>query len=537
MKLKICSQFYDNTRNFIKFEKKGCRMINVLTPEQVRQADDTAIKKYNIPSLILMENAARSIAELIKTLIGDETYFPPKIAVFCGVGNNGGDGYALARHLVDYGDVFVYWIGDSKKMSSETKQNFDILSNLGIELKHITNNDHIILIEDDYDIIIDALIGVGGTENLKGIVVDLLQKINSLKGIKIAVDVPTGLNASTGKAHPNTFVADYTVTMFAIKTGMVIGDGPEFCGNIVIGRLGAPQSIVNEMCNTYILEKNDFWTNLPFRWRNSSKFDYGKVLVVAGSHKMPGAAALVANSAIKNGAGLVYLFTPKIHPQILPEVIAFEAKSNQLETFTLENLSEIIDLGKKVNSIVVGPGIQINDETERFVAELIKKFSKDTPILLDADAITSNLQNLKLNNNVLITPHIGEFSRLTDIPREDISKNPIYYAQQWANKLGCNILLKGPTTIITNGNRTFLNNYGSPALATAGSGDVLSGIIASFVAQGKDIFVAGVIGAYLHSLVGEIYEKNYFNRGLTASKIVDLIEVVYNELAKEINGE
>lgn len=512
-------------------------MIYVLTPNEVRQADETAINKFNIPSVILMENAARSIAELIKTIPGYDNNFSSKIAVFCGVGNNGGDGYALARHLVDLGDVEVFWIGDSKKMSSETKQNFDILKSLGIRVEHITHSDQISSIDDDYDLIVDALIGVGGTENLKGIVVDLLEKINMMPGIKVAVDVPTGLNALTGQCHPDTFVADYTVTMFAIKTGMVIGDGPEFCGNIVVGRLGAPQTIVDEICNTFIIEKNDFLANLPSRKRNSSKFDYGKVLVIAGSHKMPGAAALVANSAIKNGAGLVYLFTPKIHSKTLPEIIAFEAQSNQFGTFSIENLPEILEFSKKVSVLAIGPGMQINDETEQIVAEIINNCSKDIPILLDADAITPNLQKLKLNQNVLLTPHIGEFSRLTGIAREEIIKNPIHYAQQWATKMHCNILLKGPTTIITNGKQTFLNTYGSPVLATAGSGDVLTGIIASFVAQGSDIFVAGVIGAYLHSKIGEFYEKEFFNRGLTASKMIDLIEVVYNGLTKEIDVE
>lgn len=512
-------------------------MIYVLTPEEVRKADEIAIKKFNIPASILMENAARSIAELIKTLPEYTSDSFSKIAVFCGVGNNGGDGFALARHLVDYGEVNVFWIGDAKKMSPETKQNFDILFNLGININQITNLEQIQLINDEYDIVIDALIGVGGTENLKGIVVDLLEIINSFQGIKIAVDVPTGLNALTGQTHPNTFVADYTVTMFAVKSGMVLGQGPDFCGNIVVGRLGAPQSIVEEICNTFIIEKNDFWINLPARYRNSSKFDYGKVLIVAGSPKMPGAAALVANSAIKNGAGLVYLITPKIHPLTLPEVIAFEAKTNSSGTISAENLSEIIEFSKNVNVIAIGPGIQVNEETGKIVTEIIKKRSKDIPIILDADAITPILRKVKLNYNVLLTPHIGEFSRLIGVSREEIAKNPLSYAQLWANKLNCNILLKGSTTIITNGKQTFLNNYGSPALATAGSGDVLSGIISSFVAQGKDVFISAIIGAYLHSQIGEIYEKNFFNRGLTATKMIDLIEFVYNELSREIQGK
>lgn len=508
-------------------------MIYILTPEEVRKADQKAIDEYNIPATILMENAARSAAEFIKSLLGYETHSPSKIAVFCGVGNNGGDGFALARHLVDYEEIYVYWIGDPQKMSIETKLNFDILSNLNVTLEHITKQEQIQSIDDDFEIIIDALIGVGGSENLKGLVVDLLEKIESIRGIRIAIDVPTGLNSASGLVHPNAFKADYTVTMFAVKTGMVLGKAPDYCGNIVVGKLGAPQSIVEELCKSYIIEKNDVLTNLPTRLRESSKFDYGKVQIIAGSVRMPGAATLVANSAIKAGAGLVYLHSTKFHPQLLPEVIPTELPPNSEGSLTANSIDEILEFSKNMNVIAIGPGMLLNDDTKKIVKEVVSKRNKDIPVILDADALSHNLTKFKLDKNLLLTPHIGEFARVIGVPREEISTNPLHYAKLWAKKLNCNILLKGPTTIITNGDVTFFNTYGNPALATAGSGDVLTGIIASLIAQGCDVLSAATLGAYFHSKIGDDYAIKYASRGLTASKMIDLIEITYNELEKE----
>lgn len=508
-------------------------MLYILTPQEVRQADEYAIKELNIPAQILMENAARSIAELIASLISNESEESHTFSIFCGSGNNGGDGFALARHLVDYGEVWVYWIGDNNKMSPETKMNFELLSNLDVRITHITNKKDIEEIDIYSDFVIDAMIGVGGSENLKGLVVDILKKLEDFDGTKIAVDIPTGLNSENGQAHPNTFKANYCVTMFAIKTGMVIGKGPDYCGNIIIGKLGAPNSITSKLCNSFILEKNDVLVNLPLRFRNSSKFDYGKVMVIAGSNSMPGAAALVANSAIKTGAGLVYLFSTNIHSHLLPEIIPTQLLSDDDGAIHINNIEKILEISQKMSVIAIGPGLLINNNTQSLIQEVITKRDKNIPIILDADAITPNLPKVELDNNVLITPHIGEFARMTGLSREEIATNPLLHANKWAKKLNCHILLKGATSIITNGQINFLNINGVPAMATAGSGDVLTGIIASLIAQGCDLLQSAIVGAYLHSMLGDYYSTKIASRGLTASKMIELIEIIYNELEQD----
>ncbi len=534
MNYQICSQILINKCNFVKFEKIMKRfMIYVLSPEEVRKADNKAINDYHIPATILMENAARSVAETFDTIIKNNKLPIERIAVFCGVGNNGGDGFALARHLVDYGKVDVVWIGEPSKMSYETKLNFDILAGLEINLNHIDSVEQLNSIDWNYDVIFDALIGVGGSENLKGIVVNILERINKIKCLKIAVDIPTGLNAETGNANQNTFRADYTVTMFAVKTGMLLGMGPDYCGKIIVGKLGAPQSIVGSLCRHYIFEKGDILANLPKRKRNSSKFDYGKVQIIAGSALMPGAACLVANSVIKSGAGLVYLFSPKVHSQLLPEVISAELANNSYGSIGFANIDSLLEFSQNMNVIAIGPGLQINNDTEKIVEEIVKNRDKNISIVLDADAITPKLLKSELDKNVLLTPHIGEFARMIEVPREEVATNPLVFAQLWASKLKCNILLKGATTIITNGEKTFLNPFGHPSLATAGSGDVLTGIIASLSAQGCELITAATLGAYIHSKIGEYYEQNYSSRGLTASKMIDLIEIIYHELEKQ----
>lgn len=501
-------------------------MFPILTPEQTKIADKNAIESYGIPAIVLMENAARSSAKLIQKIINENEYDIENIAIFCGSGNNGGDGFAIARHLFEIFDTTVFWTGDKSKMSKETLTNYEIVVNLGIEIIHLDSDfDYNI---GDFDCIIDAMIGIGGTENIRGITLSILEAIQDTDALKFAIDVPTGLNALTGKANEFCFEADYTLTMFAEKTGLRINDGLNFSGMIIKAYLGAPDFITNDLADIFALEAEDLEYLLPERKKNSSKFDYGKSLIIAGSSKFSGAAALAVNACAKSGAGLTYLYSPTIHSSIFPEVI--NIRNNESNSIYL-NLSDFDFLTNEINqynSIAIGPGLGDNAETIELIKKLINKVNKDIPLIIDADALRAIDKNNKYRKNIILTPHIGEFSRLTGLTREEITENPSDLAIEWAEKLNCTIVLKGVPTIITDGESTYWNLFGNPSLAKGGTGDVLTGILAALTAKNMDfnISLTSAVAVLVHSLAADNFSLENSKETMLASDIINKLPII-----------
>jgi NAD(P)H-hydrate epimerase len=499
----------------------------ILTPDEARLADSLAINNYNIPAIVLMENAAHTSAQIIEEVLAESNIEDPQIIILCGSGNNGGDGFAIARHLQNDYSLIVYWIGDQQKMSNETRTNFDSIKKIGVKVIQLETEAELETIDFDCDCLIDSLIGVGGSENIKGLALQILKRIKSVDAIKIAIDVPTGLNAETGIANNDCFVADYTITMFAIKTGMLINDGIDVCGDIHIANLGAPISIIHKLANVSSLDEYDVASLLSIRNKKSSKYNFGRVLVIAGSRKYSGAGALCANAAIKSGAGVVVLCSTIIHPAILPEVITQILDENPDGTISSNNINLLLDEANKSDSIVIGPGIGDNDDTIKLVYELIQKIDSDKPLLIDADGLRVIRGEIKLRENIVLTPHCGEFSALSGISRNEIEKNSNKFAKEWAEKLGCIILLKNVPSVITNGKESYWNIYGNPGMSTAGSGDVLSGIIGKMLAQKNDPLIATAVGAYIHSKAGDIYENKYNQESLTATSLIDCLKKAF----------
>ncbi|MGA2298314.1 MAG: NAD(P)H-hydrate dehydratase [FCB group bacterium] len=498
----------------------------ILTPSEMRLADATAIEKYSIPSIILMENAARSAAEFIEEILFDEDKLEPEICILCGSGNNGGDGFAIARHLSVLYKIKILWIGSVDKMSPETEVNFRSIKAIGIPIKHIKDVDDIQHDDLKADCIIDALLGVGGSENVHGLAAYILNAIKEIDTLKIAIDAPTGLNTETGMAHPDCFKADYTITMFAIKTGMVLNDGIDVCGKIEVADLGAPEFIVESISKILSLEPLDVPDILIPRNKRSSKFDYGRVLIVAGSAQYPGAAALCSNSAITAGAGLVQLYTTVLHKSVLPEIIPCIVPSTSEGTISKDAFDIILKDSEKANVVVIGPGLGDNEETISLVSELISKLDKKVAIIIDADGLRAINANSRLRKNIILTPHSGEFSRITGIPRIEVEKEHSNFAKEWANKLNCTILLKHVPTVISDGEYSYWNLNGNPGMATGGSGDVLSGIIAGLLAQNIETMKAVSLGAFLHAMAGDFYKAKYSEVTLTASGILKSLKYI-----------
>lgn len=515
-------------------------MKSILTPEQMRLADMTAIERYGIPSAILMENAARSAAEIInaefaslseflRRTLGTTGSVSPKVGIFCGSGNNGGDGFAIARHLFGR-NIKVFWFGAKDKMSNETLTNFESIEKLGIETIHIGSPADLSMASFDFDCIIDAMIGVGGSSTINGIPALILGELTKTNSLKIAIDVPTGLDSLSGIAGSNCFRADLTISMFAIKQGMLLRDGPDYCGRIEVARLGAPDFIPLNVADSFFLESEDIETMIPPRNRVSSKYDYGSVLVIAGSDQYAGAAALSANSAISSGAGYVRLFTTTRHSAILPEIIVHECPKTESGSISRKAIHEILKYIDTASSVIIGPGLTDDEETLDLAKELLIKIPESTPVIIDADGLRLVGKRSELRSNIILTPHAGELARITELDRKWIEENSYEVAKQWAEQLGAIILLKHVPTLITDGEKTYFNTGGNPGMATAGSGDVLSGIIGALLARGVEPLEAAATAAFLHSSAGDSYAASNPQDCLTASRLIEYLPKAFEKI-------
>lgn len=488
----------------------------LLTSKEMAKCDRIAIEEYHISSIILMENAARSVIDIIYEALEYDDSIVPKILVLCGPGNNGGDGFAIARHLYRATPLIeILTFGDISKMSDETKTNLEICKALEFPIKSLDESS-IAELRDEYDLIIDAMLGIGGSENLRGIVIDTLKKVNKLSGIKVAVDIPTGLNPDTGKAHPNCFRADHTITMHAEKIGLRRQDAIDFCGKISVAYISAPNRIASLESKNYTWESYDISYSFKERNRISSKFDYGRVLVIGGSETMPGAATLTANAAICSGAGLVELYSPLISPALLPEVI-----QKKIDFSRIKETREVISHGlKKANVIAIGPGLGTDSNAIDFVKWLLNEIDENVSVVIDADAIKALDKKSKLRKNIIITPHTGELSNLLGIERKEIESQAYEYALQTSKTMNCIVHLKYVPSLTSDGNLTYWTINGNPGMATAGSGDVLTGIIAALLAQEIKPLKAASMAAYIHAAAGDSYAKRNSMQTLTASKLI-----------------
>jgi len=490
----------------------------------MRRADAGAIER-GIPSVVLMENAARSAADILERWLGSGRPSTPSALIVCGSGNNGGDGFALARHLQCRGwRVSVWWTGQREQMTPETAMNFAALHGLRIPVVFIAPG-QLPPPPPTVDLIVDALLGVGARLPLRGTLLPLLRCLRSVPGRRVALDVPTGLDAETGDADPDAFRAELTVTMGALKTGLLLNDGWHLCGQIEVASLGIPATLLDEYADTWVLESKDLQSGFPPRRRTSTKFDYGRVGIVAGSASMAGAAALAANAAIRSGAGLVYLYTAgRIHSAVLPEVIARLVPSTPEGWLSPDALPALQELLERVDVLVVGPGLGI--AAVPVVEKLLSMVSERLPVVLDADALRVVTPQSRLPRSWVVTPHLGEFARMTGESRTEIARRAPWRARHWARQWGCVVVLKHVPTVITDGERSYWNLGGNPGMATGGSGDVLAGILGAFLARGLSPLEAAAYAAFIHSAAGDLCLRSISAESITASTLLEALPAV-----------
>ena len=504
-------------------------MIPLYSTKQIRQVDEFAINKMGIPGLVLMENASREVFQKIKDRI--EHLESPKIGFVCGRGNNGGDGLAAARHFSNAGyEVLVHYLDTEKEMTEDCRFNFQILKKLAltnkkISLKKFSSVSSLSSLKQ-CKIIFDALLGSGSQGALREPYLSMIKYLNKLKSIKVAIDIPTGLNADTGNAE-NSFNADFTITLGNLKKGLFFGDGYICSGEVEKGGIGIPDSLYDKFTPTeYLIEPEDALLGLPVKAKNLHKYSAGKVLTIAGSGSLPGAAVLTATSAMKIGAGASILCYPKsvrelVHKK-LGEVVVKAYEDNGKEFISEKNIDELSEKIKWADVIAIGPGLGREKETQKAVISFLRKFHSKK-VVIDADAVFAlghgRYKKLNLKNSVF-TPHHAEFAALIGISNSELKKDILQYGKDFVIKTGAYLVLKGaPTIIFTPDGDALINTTGNPALAKFGTGDVLTGFIAGLIAQQRVIEKAVVTAVYLHSLAADILAAKRTKLDILASDI------------------
>ncbi|BBE31631.1 bifunctional NAD(P)H-hydrate repair enzyme Nnr [Tepiditoga spiralis] len=443
---------------------------NVLDSNEAKVMDKLTIES-GIMEETLMEQAAFAIADVASS------FSPKKILCVAGTGNNGGDCIAAGRILHNKGyNVEIYIYG--KNQSNGFKKQLLIAENYGLKIKY--NKDF----SDEYDLIIDGLIGIGLNGEVRSSIKTVIEKINSSNAKVISEDIPSGISSDTGEVMGDAVHADITITFGNLKIGQILYPGREFSGKLKIAELSFKKFISNRKIITPDIIK------VPNRKKDSHKYDYGNVLILAGSSKYPGAPILTALGAQRIGAGLVTLITPGDSSKILsfePSIIYSSLNKNNFEKNDLKKLNDEIE---RANVIILGPGM--TEDSIEFVVELIKKQGRTKNIVLDAESIQAIKEFESLSENILITPHVGEMKKIFKN-----LKNNIFELERFSKQKKCIIMLKSSITTITDGEKTFFNLLGSSSLSKGGSGDLLSGIVGGLIAQGLDTINACITGSYI----------------------------------------
>jgi NAD(P)H-hydrate epimerase len=501
------------------------------TAEQMQRYDRTAINAYTIPGLLLMENAGRAFVESLVDVagpLGGKT-----VAVVCGKGNNGGDGFVIARHLLNRGcSVHVVLLGQRAQVRGDARVNLKSVERLAKERRsklrfREMKSARALSSLHKPDIIVDALFGTGFSGSVRGLQQRGIEWINAQRSFVAAVDIASGVDASSGSVGNVAVRANLTVTMGLAKVGHYVGRGCDHSGNVVIADISIPEFVFRpEREQVYRVLGSDPAGVLPVRPRTAHKYNVGKVFVLAGSRSFTGAPAMCAESALRAGAGAVVLGSPRsIHPVLarkLTEVIVIPLEETGEGTVSSASRDEIDRRIGWADVVVVGPGMSRHPETDNFIVETVTRCPK--PLVLDADGLNAlgahPLFLRRRKSPTVLTPHAGELARLTQDESTSIEADRISAARNAAKRFRSVLALKGAPTITADPKGiAFVNSTGNPGMATIGSGDVLTGLVAGLWAQGMSPAGATYTGVFLHGLAGDLAARTYGEKSLLATDI------------------
>jgi NAD(P)H-hydrate epimerase len=524
------------------------------TFSEIKHTESQIINSENIPSIILMENAGKNSFDIIYNLFDDLKNY--SVFVFCGKGNNAGDGLVIARNfIINNFSVNVIFTSSIENLSNDSKLNAEILfKNTSEKINYFFLNEqnfndifNLIKSNNGKILIIDALFGTGLNSGLKGFYKNIISEINSFrrysKKIKIiSLDVPSGLSESDLQGE--LIYADYTITMAAVKTELLYGIGKESSGKLFTVPIGITDTLLQKYSNSnkLFIESSDIKKLFPVRKKTSFKYSNGKTLIIGGSKTFSGAVIMSSAAALKSGAGAVFSAFPESVSAIicrkLREVIKIELPSVNNDTVSAEALKYLNDYLNKSDSVLIGPGLKVNQQTIDFVTDFIINCSK--PFIIDADALnilaldTSILLKRKYNSPIILTPHLGEFSRIANVSIEELSHNRFEIAKSFALNFNVNIILKSETSFsCSSDGKIYINCSGNEQLASAGSGDILSGIIASILAQSKSPLTSMICGNYIHGKCAEFYMQKFGNAQSAMQKdLINFIPKVISHIIK-----
>lgn len=518
-------------------------MLPLYSAQQIRALDATAIGKYKIPGLILMENASINIVNAIKKHfhgIKNNSVF----CILCGKGNNGGDGFAVARHLLNCGFVVhVIHLYPANEFSGDALSNFQILQNLAKEYSGLTINELNIKKLDrlfkQSDFIIDAILGSGSKGNLESPLDEIVKMASTASARRIALDIPTGVNADTGYSTI-AFKADLTISLAGPKQGLYFSNGYLNSGLVLVEGIGIPEfELQKYQTSAYLVEKKDilpFFTEKP---KNIHKYSSGRLVVIAGSVKYPGAAFLTARSAFRAGCGAVVLAIPKQiqlkYPRNFESHLVYSRYGKESTAYLeVNHLDELKTLLDRADSVILGPGL--GDENETLDAlELIfnRYYSKN--LIVDADALKVinrlSQRTIKKCKNIILTPHMGEFAEMTGLSNDEIRKDLPNIGKEISAKFQCVLVLKDFRSItFSPQGMMFVNSTGNPGMAKFGFGDVLAGVIGSLSAQKNTCLNSAYVGVYLHSYTADILKQQKTEFGYTASDLTEYLPFAIKKL-------
>lgn len=488
---------------------------------QMKAADQYTIQKLGVPSLELMEHAAQACVQVLE----DEKIDLSHVCVVCGSGNNGGDGFAIARILQNNRySVETFCVGSPEHYTEETQEQMHRLQECGGKIIYGMPQ------EDSYSVIIDAVFGVGLSRKVEGRYRQVIEQMNRMRGTKFAVDIPSGLSATTGCILGCAFKADYTVTFQLKKIGLELSQGRTMAGRVIVPDIGiSTDSICEDQEIVRTAGKDIYRKMLPDRPEDSNKGTYGRLLVIAGSKGMAGAAYLNAHAAYMTGAGLVRIYTSSDNREILQTLLP-EAVITTYEEY---NKEELLSLLTWADGVCIGSGLGMSRLSEKILKTVIEYVK--VPCLIDADGLNllaenKNYLNQMAERRFVITPHMKEMSRLTGISVEELKADRIQILKDFSSRYRITCVLKDSRTLIASEEKGIrMNLTGNSAMAKAGSGDVLAGVISGWMVQGKEAEDAAELGTYIHGLSGDLAK---FEKGVYSVMARDLIEYISKALMK-----
>lgn len=515
--------------------------MKVLFSQQMRRMDQAAIENFGIIGPILMENAGLEIARAI--LERFSAIEQEKIVIVAGKGNNGGDGFVVARHLHNKGNSpRILLLGKKADVKGDAKLNLDIILKMGIPVSEITSLkqwERQLDLIGDASILVDAIFGTGLTAPAAGLYAQVIEDLNMAAGYTVAVDIPSGLSSDSFELIGPCVMSDLTVTMAAPKIAHIFPPAEDYVGELVVADISMPRLLfADEELKLELVEQAMLAGVFKGRKKDTHKGTFGHLLILAGAMGKTGAAVMAGKAALKMGAGLVTLGTPRsclpVIARSIVEIMTEPLAETPEQTMDVQALESISKFSKGKDAGLIGPGISTHESTARLIRELLPAIN--LPLVLDADAlniISADPAILKdLSQPVVLTPHPGEFARLCGLDTRQVAKEKLELAPKFAVEYGVYLVLKGYKTLVAAPDgRVFINPTGNPGMATGGSGDVLSGMLAALIMQEKDTLTAVLAAVYAHGLAGDLAAEEFGEKSLLAGDLITMLPYALKTLS------